>query len=91
MGRSKWKGFFIQNTSYQKTKKKDKIEIINKNISVVPKLINKNYKVYTGKKFSKVTLIKDMIGHKIGEFIMTRAKYFFKSKKRQKKGKKKAK
>ena len=87
MGRSKWKGFFIQNNY----KKSDSMEIINKNTNVIPKLINKTCLIHTGKKFAKIIFTQEMLGHKIGEFVMTRANYIFKIKKKNQKNIKKIK
>jgi ribosomal protein S19 len=40
--------------------------------------------VHSGKKLVPLTLTDDMIGHKIGEFVPTRAKFEFKKKKKKK-------
>lgn len=42
-------------------------------------------KIYNGKDFIPLTISEDMIGHKLGEFAATRAKFEFKKKKRKKK------
>lgn len=84
MGRSKWKKFFIEKGN-QKDIKKENLEIINKNENIVQKIINHDFKVHTGQKFVKISITKEMLGHKVGEFVVTRAKYLFKQKKNQKK------
>lgn len=88
MSRSKWKGFFIQKKKNNQSNKKNIVQIINKNVTIVPKLTNKIFQVHSGKTYFKFTLTKEMIGHKVGEFVLTRAKYIFKQKKAQKNFKK---
>ena len=88
MGRSKWKGFFIEKIN-QKDIKKENLEIINKNENIVQKIINHDFKIHTGQKFVKISITKEMLGHKVGEFVITRAKYLFKQKKIKQTNKKK--
>ena len=37
-------------------------------------MVGKKIKVYSGKEFIPVTIIEEMIGHYLGEFILTRKK-----------------
>lgn len=89
MSRSKWKGpyidsKFIKSFEISQIKKKNLPLIISRNSTIVPKFIGLTFKVHTGKTFLDVTVMKEMLGHKFGEFIPTRAKYSFKKKKKKK-------
>jgi ribosomal protein S19 len=42
------------------------------------------FDIYNGKKYIEVTVTEDMVGHKFGEFSLTRAKFSFKKKKLKK-------
>jgi len=87
MNRAKWKGFYIDENFLKKSifisKKKKLIPIISRKSSIVPKFVGKIFKVHSGKIFSKITVLKEMIGHKFGEFVPTRARFNFKKKKKK--------
>ena len=50
--------------------------------SIIPKFIGQTYKVHNGKNLKKITIIKEMLGHKFGEFFKTRQDFTFKKKKK---------
>ena len=79
MGRSKWKGPYsvISETGNEKLKE------LPRNFEIVPSIVGQNFKAYNGKKFLKVSINFDMIGHKIGEFCPTRERFEFKKKKKK--------
>ncbi|MEA3248385.1 MAG: ribosomal protein S19 family protein [Nanoarchaeota archaeon] len=55
--------------------KKDNNKLIkthNRALVVVPQLIGKTIGVYNGKEFVKVLISDEMLGHRLGEFSMTR-------------------
>ena len=83
MNRAKWKGFYTDKNF--KPLKKNLIQIISRKSSIIPKFVGKIFKIHSGKTFSKITVFKEMIGHKFGEFITTRTKFAFKKKKKKKK------
>ena len=71
MKRSKWKGVYYRNPDdYKETKQIQKK--ISRNSSIIPKFIGETFEVHTGKTFRKVTVTKEMLGHKFGEFAPTR-------------------
>jgi len=79
MKRSKWKGPF--------TKKIDvttKLPLLARDYEITSYVIGLTCNVHSGKKLVALTLTDDMIGHKIGEFVPTRAKFEFKKKKKKK-------
>ena len=52
--------------------KNKKIKTHNRNIIIVPKLIGLVVGVYNGRNFEDVRINVEMIGHRIGEFSLTR-------------------
>ena len=55
-----------------KTLKNRPIKTHDRTIVIVPKLIGKTIGVYNGKEFLRVIISEDMLGHRLGEFSMTR-------------------
>lgn len=80
MKRSKWKGPFINN----KNSNDDKLPILPRNLQITSNIVGLTGNVYSGKKFIKINLTDEMIGHKVGEFSPTRDKFVFKKKKKKK-------
>ncbi|MFH0712144.1 MAG: ribosomal protein S19 family protein [archaeon] len=52
--------------------KKKPIRTHNREIVIVPKMIGWTIGVYNGKEFLKVVISEEMLGHRLGEFAMTR-------------------
>ena len=50
------------------------IKTHNREIIVIPEMVGKNVKVYSGKEFVQVMIITEMLGHYLGEFVQTRKK-----------------
>lgn len=46
--------------------------IYDRNITIYPKLIGMVLNIHNGRRFIKVNIVKEMIGHKLGEFAKTR-------------------
>lgn len=53
---------------------KKKIKTHLRDIVIVPKLVGFTISVHTGKAFHDVNIITEMIGHRLGEFALTRSK-----------------
>jgi small subunit ribosomal protein S19 len=87
MGRSKWKGPYI-NPEFLKgshtEKNQQKTLIISRNSKIIPKFVGLTFNVYNGKNYVELTITEDMINHKFGEFSFTRAKFTFKKKSKKK-------
>lgn len=87
MNRAKWKGFYTDEKflkkPYETTSKKKLIPIISRKSSIIPKFVGKTFQIHSGKTYSKIIVLKEMIGHKFGEFIATRAKFTLKKKKKK--------
>jgi ribosomal protein S19 len=56
------KSLFLSNVS----------NIINRNTVILPQHVGKNITVHNGKDFVKLTVLKEMIYYKLGEFVKTR-------------------
>ncbi len=78
MSRNKNKGPFFK---VKLLKKKEWIQIFNKNLTILPEYINYRINVYNGKTFINLKIDEKMIGYKFGEFINTRKKHIYKKKK----------
>lgn len=61
---------FIEHLS--KNKKEYKTHC--RDIPILPTMIGKIIKVYSGKEFIPLTIIPEMLGHRLGEYVMTRKK-----------------
>lgn len=86
MNRATWKGFYTDENflkNFKTLKKKFLITAISRKSSIIPKFVGKIFKIHSGKNFSNITVLKNMIGHKFGEFIPTRTKFAFKKKKKK--------
>ncbi len=81
MSRSKNKGPYIYNQS-EKTKIQNIVEV-SRSIEITPSLLGISAKVHTGRNFEEIVITDEMIGHKVGEFSPTRAKFEFKKKKKK--------
>lgn len=90
MKRSRWKGphltkksklgksFLKFNDLFNQT---EKFIILSRNCEITSILIGLICKIHSGQTFVKLKITDNMIGHKAGEFIFTRKKFFFKKKK----------
>lgn len=84
MKRSKWKGPFITLTkNLENLDKKKSFRKVSRNLTIIPKFIGHSFKIHTGNMYSEVLVIKEMIGHKFGEFSATRKSFAFKKKKKK--------
>ena len=85
MGRSKWKGPYIDTKSLKTLKKSKKSYIktaISRNATILPKFVEQTLEVYNGKKFVEIIVTEEMVGHKFGEFSSTRKRFSFKKTKK---------
>ena len=79
MTRSKWKIPFTDTDYFKKTPNK-----ISRDSKITPKLIGATVNVHNGKILTELIITKEMLGHKCGEFSLTRSKFSFKNKKSKK-------
>lgn len=50
----------------------DNIKTHCRDAIVLPEMIGKKIKIYSGKEFIQIMIVEDMIGHYLGEFVLTR-------------------
>ncbi len=73
MARSLWKGPFCEITINQH-------KIWSRRSVILPEFIGKQVAIHNGKTFISLKITEDMIGHKLGEFAITRRKAIHKNK-----------
>ena len=82
MSRSLKKGFYVHEKLMKKiikakqTKDNKPIKTWSRASMIIPDMIGLTFQVHNGKKFVSVFVTENMIGHRLGEFAMTR---YFKS------------
>ncbi len=78
MGRSQKKGPFVDEKLYSKVMKqtdsgaRDPIKTWARSCTIIPEFVGFTFMVHNGKMFHKVFVTEDMVGHKLGEFSLTR-------------------
>jgi small subunit ribosomal protein S19 len=78
MSRSLKKGPFVETKLLQKVLRqsqigiKDPIKTWSRRSTVVPEFVGFTFLVHNGKIFNKVFVTEEMVGHKLGEFSVTR-------------------
>ena len=78
MGRSLKKGPYYDEKLLRKVMRQkdanvwDPIKTWSRRSTIVPEFVGQTFLVHNGKIFHKVLISEDMVGHKLGEFSMTR-------------------
>ncbi len=78
MGRSLKKGPYVDPKVYAKveamnsTGKKDPIKTWSRSCTIIPEFVGQTFMVHNGKQHIKVYVSEEMVGHKLGEFSLTR-------------------
>jgi len=81
MSRSIKKGPYIDIKLWKKVEgnlndnKKKVIKTWSRRSTILPEMVNMTFAVHNGKKFIPVFVTEDMVGHKLGEFSVTRTFY----------------
>jgi small subunit ribosomal protein S19 len=57
-----------------KTEKKKSIKTHSRYLVVIPQMVGLTIRVYSGKAFAPVQIVGEMLGHRLGEFSVTRSK-----------------
>jgi small subunit ribosomal protein S19 len=86
MSRSSWKGPFIEKSFFKlrlKKQNKTELKIWSRKSTILPYLVGQTINIHNGKKFLKLKITKQMLGHKLGEFVPTRARFFYKKTKKK--------
>ena len=89
MSRVKWKGPYIKNKLLDNIKNsiliyKNDIKTTSKNSVILPKFVGLTIQVYNGKTFIAIKIVDEMVGYRLGEFILTRKQFSYKKKKKTK-------
>jgi small subunit ribosomal protein S19 len=78
MGRSLRKGPYVDDKLILKVSRqtnegtRDPIKTWARRCTIVPEFVGFTFMVHNGKVFNKVFVTEDMVGHKLGEFSLTR-------------------
>jgi small subunit ribosomal protein S19 len=78
MGRSLRKGPYVDDKLLTKVSRqtaegvRDPIRTWARRCTIVPEFVGFTFMVHNGKAFNKVFVTEDMVGHKLGEFSLTR-------------------
>ncbi len=78
MGRSLKKGPFVDPKLLEKVRKqqsvgsREPIKTWSRRSTIVPEFVGMTFLVHNGKVFNRVYVTEDMVGHKLGEFSLTR-------------------
>ncbi|HHN77992.1 MAG TPA: 30S ribosomal protein S19 [Phycisphaerales bacterium] len=78
MGRSLKKGPYVDEKLYRKVEKmdaegrRDPIKTWARACTIVPEFVGHTFQVHNGRYFIDVFVTEDMVGHKLGEFSITR-------------------
>ncbi|MCS6983147.1 MAG: 30S ribosomal protein S19 [Candidatus Absconditabacterales bacterium] len=78
MSRSLKKGYYINPKLLRKivamnaSGEKKIIKVRDRSCTIVPEMVGLTFSVHTGKTFQTVYVSEDMLGHKLGEFALTR-------------------
>ena len=83
MTRSIWKGPFSELLHKKKANFPQKVW--SRRSTILPKNIDTNLFIHNGKGFVSIKISEEMVGHKFGEFAITRKKPIHKSSKKKRK------
>ena len=78
MTRSVWKGPFVHPSLLKKIDKlkdnptKKPIKTWSRNSTIIPDFVGHSFMIHNGKTFIPITISEEMVGHKLGEFALTR-------------------
>lgn len=61
-------------TCEEKIRRNKRIKTHMRDIVIVPKMVGMSINIHNGKTFEEVNITVDMIGHRLGEFTLTRQK-----------------
>ena len=78
MGRSLKKGPYVDEKLFRKVEKlnesrrKEPLKTWRRACTIVPEFVGHTFKVHNGRAFIDVFVTEDMVGHKLGEFSLSR-------------------
>ncbi|KAK8087345.1 ribosomal protein S19/S15 [Apiospora phragmitis] len=80
-GRSVWKGPHIVPLPIVRPKPGERIKSIKtqaRSATILPSFVGLKFQVHNGKVYNDVEITEDMVGHKLGEFSLTRKPFIWK-------------
>lgn len=92
MTRSVWKGPFVDGYLLKKAEaarastRKEIIKTWSRRSTILPQFVGLTFGVYNGRKFMPVYVSEEMVGHKFGEFSLTRTYHGHAADKKTKRG-----
>ena len=78
MARSVWKGPFVHPSLIKKVTKQIKdgskrpIKTWSRNSTIIPEFVGHKFEIHNGKRFIRISISDEMVGHKLAEFAPTR-------------------
>jgi small subunit ribosomal protein S19 len=75
VARAKWKGPFVEQSLL-----KEKTQTWSRRSKILPHWVGRKFEVHNGKKWIKLSVTEDHVGHKFGEFAQTRIPAVFSKK-----------
>ncbi|KAF8508077.1 hypothetical protein JB92DRAFT_651941 [Gautieria morchelliformis] len=80
LSRSAWKGPYFVNFPALRDSMRNNIVIKTqaRACAILPTFVGLRFAVHNGKEYIQMTITQDMVGHKLGEFAMTRKKFHYK-------------
>jgi len=92
LSRSVWKGPFVDGYLLKKAEavrnsgRREIIKTWSRRSTILPQFVGLTFGVYNGQKFVPVLVTEEMVGHKFGEFSVTRTFYGHAADKKAKRG-----
>ncbi len=62
----------LQKRFLKNLKKKDDVETHCRDMIIIPEMVGKTVRLHSGKAFEQLTITEEMLGHYLGEFVLTR-------------------
>ncbi|KAF8591669.1 putative mitochondrial ribosomal protein S19 [Ramaria rubella] len=80
LSRSAWKGPYFVNFPTLRQALRDNLTIKTqaRSCMILPTFVGIRFAVHNGKEYIPVTITQDMVGHKLGEFSVTRQRFHYK-------------
>ena len=82
MARALWKGPFFQmailNAIRQDTKREG-VKVTAKNCTILPAMVGARLLVHNGKEYMPLVIREAMVGHRIGEYVMSTKPYSYRA------------
>lgn len=68
------KGFTDAEKALLKDLESNNIKTHCRDMLILPSMLDKRIKIHSGNEFQEITIVPQMLGHRLGEFVLTRRK-----------------